>query len=173
MDNEEKVTVRSFVAERIILLSVDKSDSKKEKAIWRHAFAKSVCEDLNAWSLLIRDMPEALAGAGGKPSKTEKAAFMAIAAFAACGSNKKNVSLGQAAAALGPTSRDRFTRFEKSRTIEELWRNVKNLLRLISSEKGTGLDYGLLAKELTNWQFNRIETIRKWERDYYTITNKN
>ena len=167
MENEKKTTVNEYVLRMIRKLSIDKSDSKGEKAIWRHAFAKSICEDVKAWSLLERDIPNELAGTGGTPSYTENAAYMAIAAFAACGSNKEMVSLGQAAAALGDNSRDRFTRLEKSRTLDELWRNMKNLLRLISSNKGTGLDYSLLARDLTDWQFDPIKTVRKWERDYY------
>ena len=167
MENEKKITVNEFVLSMIRKLSIDRSDSKGEKAIWRHAFAKPVCEDVKAWSLLERDIPDELAGTGGMPSYMENAAYMSIAAFAACGSNKERVSLGQAAAALGVNSRDRFTRLEKSRTLDELWRNLKSLLRLISSNKGPGLDYSILARDIADWQFERIRAIRKWERDYY------
>ena len=102
----------------------------------------------------------------------ENAIYMAIAAYAACGSNVENVSLGQAASALGDSSRNRFTRLEKSRSLNELWMNLKSILRLISSKKGTGLDYGLLARDITDWQFDSIRTIRKWERDYYHKNTK-
>ena len=169
MDKKEKITVSSFVSERIRMISLDKSDAKGEKAVWRHAFAKPVCEDLKAWSLLERDIPDELAGRSGMPSYTENAAYMAISAFAACGSHAQGITLGKAAAALEQNSRDRFTRLEKSRNVDELWRNLKGLLRLITSKKGTGLDYGLLAKELTDWQFDSIKAIRKWERDFYGV----
>ena len=172
MDTEKKAEVKSFVSSRIIILSINKSDSKGEKAIWRHAFAKSVCEDIKAWALLERDIPEELTGKTGTPSYMENGIYMAIAAYAACGSNVDNVSLGQAAAALGESSRDRFTRLEKARSLNELWMHLKSILRLISSKKGTGLDYGLLAKDLVDWQFDSIRTIRKWERDYYHKNTK-
>ncbi len=167
MGADKKIPVSTFVSSRIAMLSIDRSDSKGEKAVWRHAFAKPVCEDISAWSLLQRDIPEHLAGSNGNPSFTENASYMAIAGFAACGSHTEKVSLGQAVASLGDTSRGRFTRLERSRTLDELWRDLKDLLRLISSKKGTGLDYGLLAKDLTDWQFDAMRTIRKWERDYY------
>lgn len=167
MDTDGKAKVKSFVSSKIKILSIDKSDSKGEKAIWRHAFAKSVCEDIKAWALLERDIPEEFVGRTCTPSYMENAIYMAIAAYAACGSNVDNISLGQAAAALGENSRGRFTRLEKSHTMDELWMNLKSILRLISSKKGTGLDYGLLAKDLVDWQFDSIRTIRKWERDYY------
>ena len=172
MDTEGKTKIRSYVSSRIKILSIDKSDLKGEKAIWRHAFAKPVCEDIKAWSLLERDIPGDFAGKTGTPSYVENAIYMAIAAYAACGSNAENVSLGQAAAALGDSSRDRFTRLEKSRSLNELWMNLKSILRLISSKKGTGLDYGLLARDITDWQFDSIRTIRKWERDYYHKNTK-
>ena len=136
MDKEKKVTVGSFVANRIKMISLDKSDAKGEAAVWRHAFAKPVCEDMKAWSLLERDIPQELAGFSGKPTEKENAAYMAISAFAACGSNTPTVSLGQAVAALGENSRQRFTRLEKSKTINELWMNLKGLLRLVSSKNG-------------------------------------
>lgn len=172
MDKNEKVTISSFVSKRIKVLSLDQADAKGEKAVWRHAFAKPVCEDMKAWSLLERDIPEELTGKTGTPSYSENAAYMAIAAYAACGTHAENVSLGQASAALGDNARVRFTRLEKSRTLDELWRNLKGLLRLISSKNGTGLDYGLLAKELTDWQFDSIKVIRKWERDFYYKNSK-
>ncbi len=172
METGKNVTVSAFVSGRIRMLSADRSDAKGEKPIWRHAFAKPVCEDLAAWSLLQRDIPENLAGMGGRPSCTENAAYMALAAFAACGANTEKVSLGQAAASLESNARDRFTRLEKSRTLDELWRNLKSLLTLISSKKGTGVDYGLLAKDLADWQFDSLKTVRKWERDYYHTATK-
>ena len=172
MDTEGKTKIRSFVSSRIKILSINKSDSKGEKAIWRHAFAKPVCEDIKGWSLLERDIPGDLVGKTGTPSYVENAIYMAIAAYAACGSNMENVSLGQAAAALGDSSRNRFTRLEKSRSLNELWMNLKSILRLISSKKGTGLDYGLLARDIADWQYDSIRTIRKWERDYYHKNTK-
>ena len=167
MDAVEKTRIDIFVRDKINILTIDRSDSKGEKAVWRHAFARNVCEDMRAWSLLQRDIPTDLAGRGGYPSFTENAAYMAIAAFAACGSNTKDITLGQAVSALGDSARDRFTRLEKSRTLDEMWRNLKDMLKLISSKRGTGLDYSVLAKELTDWQFDHLRTIRKWERDYY------
>ena len=172
MDKEEKVSISSFVSKRITILSLDQSDVKGEKAVWRHAFAKGVCDDTKAWSLLERDIPIELAGKAEIPSYAENAVYMAIAAYAACGSHAGNITLGQAAAALGDNARDRFTRLEKSRSLDELWRNLKGLLRLISSKNGTGLDYSLLAQELTTWQFDSIKAIRKWERDFYYKKSK-
>ena len=172
MNKEVKAIAGEFVSNRINMLAIDKSDSKGEKAIWRHAFAKKACEDMKAWSLLQRDIPDELAGSAGKPSYVENAAYMAIAAYAACGSNASKVTLGQAAAGLGDNARERFTRLEKARTLDELWIGLKGLLRLISSNKGTGIDYAGLAQELIDWQFDSIQAVRKWERDYYWKTAK-
>ena len=44
MDKNEKVTISSFVSKRIKVLSLDQADAKGEKAVWRHAFAKPVCD---------------------------------------------------------------------------------------------------------------------------------
>ena len=172
MDTEKKTTVKSFVAGRIKILSLDKSDSKEEKAVWRHAFPKAVCEDIKAWALLERDIPDTLIGKRDLPSYSENAAYMSLSAFCACGMNSESISLGRAAAALGDRSRGRFTRLEKSRNLNEFWMNLKCLLRLICSNKGTGIDYGILAKEITDWQFDRIRTVRRWERDYYHSDSK-
>lgn len=168
MEKDKDKIIGLFVSEEIAVLSLDTSSAKIEKATWRHAFARKVCEDLKAWSLLVRDMPEDMAAKGGTPSYAENAAYMAISSYAACGAQNEGVTLGEAVASLGETSRDRFTRLERSRTVSELWRNLKPLMRLIGSKKGIGIDYSLLAKDLMRWQSDPIEAIRKWERDYYS-----
>jgi len=38
-------------------------------------------------------------------------------------------------------------------------------MQLLKS-KGKGLDYGTLACDLYDWQFDHIRVARKWERDY-------
>lgn len=171
MGLKDKITVEVYVSKTIKALSIATSDAKGEKAVWRHAFGKPVCEDIKAWSLLIKDIPDELSGIEDSPSYAENAIYMAISAFAACGAQVDKISLGQAAAKLGDSSRGRFTRLERARTIDDLWNNLKPLLRLICSKKGSGLDYCLLAKELTKWQFDSLSTVRKWERDYYSANS--
>ena len=90
-----------------------------------------------------------------------------VSSVAGCGKQKKEISLGKAVQALGDSARGRFTRLEKSRTLNELWINLRGLVRLITSAKGPGIDYSMLARDIISWQNNRISVIRKWERDYY------
>ena len=139
--------------------------AKAEKPIWRHAFSGDVCEDIRAWGLLQRNMPEGLRREYGPPSYEENAIFMAMAAYAACGSHADGVSLGKAAAYVD--ARERFTRLENSSDINEFWRNLKDLLRLITSKKGIGVDYRLLAKSIYFWQFDHVREAINLEREYY------
>jgi CRISPR type I-E-associated protein CasB/Cse2 len=182
MSEEKKPTqkemITSCVEEALYRLSSGQNGNKPskqrapaERAVWRHAFAKGVCEDIKAWGLLQRDLPEELKREYGLPSYEEKAVYMAIAAYAACGSHTENVTLGAAAAEID--ARDRFTRLENSDDIDEFWRNIKDLLRLISSKKGPGVDYKLLAVSIYYWQFDHIKGAIRLERDYYKKGEKN
>ena len=162
-------TIRSCVSSMIERLNGESQKAKSEKAAWRHAFADPICGNIKAWGLLQRDMPKDLKREYGDASYEEKAVYMAVAAYAACGAKTDNMTLGSAAAVLGPGHRERFTRLENSPDIDTLWRNLKDILRLISSKNGKGIDYGLLACDLYDWQFNRVTAARNWERNYYNI----
>lgn len=145
------------------------SANSGDMAIWRHAFAKGVCEDIKAWSLLQKDIPSELTRYSKPeiPSYAENAVYMALSAYAACGAHAEGISFGHSAKALGDNARGRFSRLEMSNSIDKMWRNLKDIMRLISSQKGVGIDYGLLAKDLYDWQFDHIPTVRKWESEYY------
>ncbi len=145
----------------------DSGTARRDKAIWRHAFAAQPCENIEAWSLLEKDLPEELTWRKSEPSYYEYAIYMALSAYAACGKQASGISLGRAAHELGESSRNRFTRVERSRTISELWANTKSLLRMVTAAQGTGIDYALLATSLVSWQYDRMSTIRQWEKDYY------
>lgn len=166
MCEEKKKSVRSFVAGQIAYLSSGRPAAAGEKAVWRHAFAGGICDHVDGWGLLMRDIPEELSGINGTPSRAEKAAYMALSAYAACGRHTNGISIGQAASALGGTSRTRFMRLEKAKTLDDLWRYLKPVLRPISSGKTNGLDYALLARDLNEWQYDRLAVVRKWEREY-------
>ena len=171
MSEEKKpdtaASIYSCVAKGISRLDTDYPirQAGSEKPIWRHAFGKEVCEDIKAWGLLQRDLPEDLSRKCGLPSYEENAVYMAVAAYAACGSQKSGVTLGMAAAGAG--ARDRLTRLENSSDIDEFWRNLKDILRLITSKKGTGIDYRLLAKDIYFWQIDHVKAAINFERDYY------
>lgn len=146
-----------------------------EKAVWRHAFARGLYEgqsSLKAWSLLQRDIPDELLEKY-PAGKAEIAAYIALAAYAACGSHKSGISLGEAAGKAGGGMRERFTRVELSADIESLWANLKAPLRIISSKGGSGIDYRLLAKDVFYWQKDSLKAAMYWERNYYRDNKKN
>lgn len=146
-----------------------------EKAAWRHAFAGGLHDgqsSLKAWSLLQRDIPDELLERY-PAGKAEMAAYIALAAYAACGSHKSGVSLGEAAGKAGGGMRERFTRVELSADIESLWANLKAPLRIISSKGGPGIDYRLLAKDVYYWQKDSLKTAMYWERNYYGSNKEN
>lgn len=162
---ETACVLYDFVGKKICELE----SAPAEKAVWRHAFAKPLFEGqypIKAWALLQRDIPGELLGK--RPAGyAEMAAYITIAAYAACGSHSSGKGLAEAAGKLGSNSRDRFTRLELSGDIDELWGNMKSLLRLIASNKETGIDYRLLAKDIFYWQANRTRTVLYWEKSYY------
>lgn len=172
MADSKKKLIFSFINEEIANMSADVSAKKAEKAVWRHALGKPVCEDVSAWGLLQRDLPGELKREFGEPSPEERAIYFALCAYAAYGKHAEKITFGRTAAALGERQRDRVTRLENSVDFEAMCRNMKDILRLIVSKNGEGIDYGYLACDLYDWQYNRLRVARRWERDYYRMYEK-
>lgn len=166
--------LKRLVLGEVARLSHDTSATRRDLAVLRHGVASEVGEDIGSWSYLMMLLPKELQGTEGDASYAENAACIALTLYAA--GNRRHipgVGIGQAAAALGENSRGRFFVTEACTDIPHLRVCLRGLIHLIASGKDTGIDYGMLAEDLYEWQFNRIKVVRKWERDYSQKGTKN
>ena len=164
---------------------------KVELANLRRGVGKKPGELPLLWGALLQDFPTQLIQnvKDGKPSKAEWAAYLALTLYALHqqGHDVKQDSmyqegqtLGNAVQKLGFDIKDengsilrRFQILATSSDIEELSHHLRGMIQLLS-RAGIGLDYGILSKELYQYQFvDGAERVRlKWGRDYFSNDGK-
>lgn len=148
----------------IMKLSVESAWSKNMLSLLRKSIASGEEEpEILGW--IFTEIPEEISGKNGQMSYAENAIYLALCIYA---TNRKgnaaDKTMIQAMKTIG-MDRTNLVQVELSETLEEIRMPLYMLTQYIVS-KGGAFSYPLLAKDLYLFQFDRMQVIRKWERDF-------
>ena len=158
----------------------------------RQAVGRRPGDDPRVWGILFSDLPEAILGQRGEPSREEWAIYTALTLYALHqqgedlkqnNMNRKKVSLGTAASRLAveyarkddgtiDDCRQRVSRrFHQVVLADDMPTMVyylRGFIQLLRSS-GVGLDYPMLARDLYLYQFpDKASDVRlQWGQDFY------
>ena len=158
--------IYAITGQLISFLETEAPEAKNIKARLRRSVGKEPGEDAELWGWLMSRLPEEFWGKGGKISYAEYAVYIALTAFSIgpTPSRDKDITFTRAMAIAG-IDRLRLGKMETASNIKMLQAELKGLVMFIAS-KGCPFNYGALAEDLYSWQFDKIATARKWEREY-------
>jgi len=166
--SEETKNKSDYVAETTVILlgklSNNSTFGKNMLSLLRKSFATGE-EDPEALGWMFSQIPEEISGKGGYMSREEKAIYITLCIYAEC---RGKFSRGQdfiIAAKEAEITQKRLLEIEIANDLEELKYPLCLLIHYIS-EKGFGIDYVGLARDLTVFQYDRGQVIRKWARKY-------
>ena len=172
------------------LLAGDDGVIRGKLANLRLGVGRKPGEDPRTWGILFSDLPEAMLGYGGNPSKEEWAIHIALTLYAVHqqgreprqdSMNKKGVSLGNAASQLvaadggDDDARERIgRRFHQvvlAPDMTAMAYYLRGFIQLLRAN-GIGLDYARLAKDLYRYQTpDGAASVRlQWGQDFYRKT---
>ena len=158
--------VASSAARMLAQLSNNGAVSKNLLSLLRKSFATGE-EDPEALGWMLTQIPEEISGKGGNLSREEKAIYLTLCIFGECrGKTGHGQDLILAAKEAG-ISQKRLMEIELANNLDELKTPLCLLVQYISS-KGIQIDYIGLAKDLTSFQYDRSQIVRKWVRKYAT-----
>ena len=145
-------------------LSLETAWCKNMLSLLRKSIASGEEEpEILGW--IFTEIPEEISGKNGQMSYAENAIYLALCIYA---TNRKgnaaDKTMIQAMKTIG-MDRTNLVQVELSETLEEIRMPLYMLTQYIVS-KGGAFSYPLLAKDLYLFQFDRMQVIRKWERDF-------
>lgn len=174
-------TLTAFVKKTINTIDSDTAKGSRMRAAYRLAARQPVCGSSSAWAELMMTIPEEIANTGHDgPGLYEKSAYICFMTFAESREHIPGRSLGYAAGLSGSSAaRSRLTRIEDASGEEVLAMNIRSLVKMLS-KNGSGVDYGLLARDIFNLlqgDEKRVKVMQRWERDFavgaYSATKEN
>lgn len=151
-------------------LSVETAWSKNMLSLLRKSIASGE-EDPEILGWLFTEIPEEISGKNGQMSYAENAIYLALCIYA--NTRKESAAdktMVQAMKTIG-MDRTNLVQVEISETLEEMRMPLYMLTQHIVS-KGGSFSYSLLAKDLYLFQFDKMQVIRKWERDFTREENE-
>ena len=148
----------------ITKLSAETAWSKNMISLLRKSIASGK-EDPEVLGWLFEKVPEEISGINGQMSYAEKAIYLTLCIYANAGKgNTEDRTMVQAMKAIG-MGRTNLVQVELSESIEDMRMPLYMLAGHIVSKGGT-FSYVLLAKDLYLFQFDKMQVIRRWERDF-------
>ena len=151
-------------------LSLETAWSKNMTSLLRKSIASGK-EDPEILGWLFTEVPEEISGMNGQMSYAEKAIYLTLCIYANTGKeNATDKTMVQAMKAIG-MDRTNLVQVELSESIEDMRMPLYMLTRHIVS-KGEAFSYALLAKDLYLFQFDKVQVIRRWERDFARKENQ-
>jgi hypothetical protein len=154
----------------IMKLSVESAWSKNMLSLLRKSIASGEEEpEILGW--LFTEIPEEISGKNGQMSYAESANYLALCIFANV--RKETAAertMIQAMKSIG-MDRSSLMQVELSENLEDMRMPLFMLTQYIVS-KGGAFSYPLLARDLYLFQFDKMQVIRKWEREFAREENK-
>lgn len=152
-------------------VSLENTDAKQVKGMLRHARGQSPGDNAELWGWLISNIPEECQGRDGKVSYAENAIYTTLVLFVTGPGSDNSMTIAEAVAT-ADISRRRLAAAETADTINICQMELVHLNRMLA-QKGTGYNYYKLAEDLYQWQFDKTEITRKWEREFARKELKN
>ena len=151
-------------------LSLETAWSKNMLSLLRRSIASGE-EDPEVLGWLFTEIPEGISGKNGQMSYAEKAIYLALCIYANTRKgNGADRTIIQAMKAIG-MDRTNLVQVELSESLEDMRMPLYMLTQHIVS-KGGVFSYTLLAKDLYLFQFDKMQVIRKWEREFTREENE-
>lgn len=151
-------------------LSLETAWSKNMLSLLRRSIASGE-EDPEVLGWLFTEIPEGISGKNGQMSYAEKAIYLALCIYANTRKgNGEDRTIIQAMKAIG-MDRTNLVQVELSESLEDMRMPLYMLTQHIVS-KGGVISYTLLAKDLYLFQFDKMQVIRKWEREFTREENE-
>ena len=151
-------------------LSLETAWSKNMLSLLRRSIASGE-EDPEVLGWLFTEIPEGISGKNGQMSYAEKAIYLALCIYANTRKgNGADRTIIQAMKAI-EMDRTNLVQVELSESLEDMRIPLYMLTQHIVS-KGGVFSYTLLAKDLYLFQFDKMQVIRKWEREFTREENE-
>lgn len=162
--SEVRKSIASAVGSMTGVLSLDTAQSKHLLALLRRSAASGIDEpECMGW--FFTRVPEDIQNSGGNLNKAEKAIYLAISVFAVCRKGDNPEQSMVSAMKRAGIDRSKLEGIEAAASFEDLKMPLYLLAKHITS-KGQGFSYTALALDLYDIQFDKMKTVRKWEREY-------
>lgn len=145
-------------------ISSESSEAKHVKGMLRHAQGQSPGDNPELWGWLLSNIPDEIQGKDGNVSYGEYAIYVTLV-LCSIGPSQNNLLTIAESTALSEIARRRLAMAETADTITKCQTELIYLNRMLA-QKGSGYNYFKLAEDLYQWQFNKTEVARKWEREY-------
>lgn len=177
-----KLLVKDYAARQIARLEQQRTESGGRAALarLRHGVGHIPGELPQLWGDFLSGLPEEMYSKSGKPTYEEWAIYIALTLFALHQQGKtasmaaQGVSLGKAAAKLAANEEGqeriwpRLNLVALSDDMPEMAYRLRQLITLLRASD-IGLDYGMLAEDLYEYQFaEAVGRVRlRWGQDFF------
>ena len=164
MSKATEALILKTTGSMITKLSIETQWSKHMLGLLRNALASGE-ENPEILGWMFTEIPEEISGRNGYMSRAEKAIYLALCIYASVG--KKSISDSSMIQAMKNVGMERtnLVQVELSKDLETIRMPLHMLTQRIASHGGK-FSCAILAQDLYIFQFDKMQVIRKWERDF-------
>lgn len=144
-------------------LSIESSWSRNMLSLLRYSLTTGE-ESPEVWGWIFTETPEELSGTDGQVSCEEKAIYLAMCLYANAGGGKQTDKTMVETMKILDMDRTLLLQVEMSETLENMRIPLYMLVQSIALQ-GRTFSFAKLAGDLYLFQLDRMQVIRKWERE--------